>query len=130
MKKGSLKMKKTIALTSVIAITAVSVAVLVKKIISDNKFHDVEIINIDETCSNTPSSESNSDDGVSSIRIEEDTNSLTLIMEDDDIISSIKVLMNDEDCSSFKYAILETVLSQIENNDLEAARETMELMGI
>lgn len=122
-------MKKTIALTSVIAITAVSVAVLVKKIISDNKFHDVEIINIDETCSNTPSSELDSS-AVSSIRIEEDTNSLTLIMEDDDIISSIKVLMNDEDCSSFKYAILETVLSQIENNDLEAARETMELMGI
>ena len=121
-------MKKTIALTSVIAITAVSVAVLVKKIISDKKFRDVEIINIDETCSNTPSELDSS--AVSSIRIEEDTNSLTLIMEDDDIISSIKVLMNDEDCSSFKYAILETVLSQIENNDLEAARETMELMGI
>lgn len=113
-------MKKTIALTSVIAIT-VSVAVLVKKIISDKKFHDVEIINIDET---TPSSELDS-----SIRIEEDTNSLTLIMEYDDIISSIKVLMNDEDCSSFKYAILEAALSQAENGEIKNAVETIALIG-
>ena len=122
MKKGSLKMKKTIVLTSVIAITAVSVATIIKKMIS-HKFHshdDVEIIVEENDVNDTNYTDFNDDVIVIKIEPDDDENMLLVITD----------LMNDEDCSSFKYAILETVLSQIENNDLEAARETMELMGI
>lgn len=109
-------MRKTIAITSVIAIAITSVA-LVKKIISD-KFHDdVENNNIDETYMNTPSSSIEEDEGLS-IRID----------EDDEIISFIKNLMSDE-CSSFKYATLEAALSQAENGEIQNAIETIALIG-
>lgn len=110
-------MRKTIAITSVIAIAITSVA-LVKKIISD-KFHDdVENNNIDETYMNTPSSSIDEEDEGLSIRID----------EDDEIISFIKNLMSDE-CSSFKYATLEAALSQAENGEIQNAIETIALIG-
>lgn len=111
-------MKKTIALTSVIAITAVSVAVLVKKIISDK----------DETYMNTPSLSIDEEDK-GFIRIDEHDDSLilTVMDEDDDIISVIKNLMTEE-CSSFKYAVLEAALSQAENGEIEEAKNTLDFV--
>lgn len=109
-------MRKTIAITSVIAITLTSVA-LVKKIISD-KFHDDVEINIDETYMNTSSSSIDEEDEGLSIRID----------EDDEIISFIKNLMSDE-CSSFKYATLEAALYQAENGEIQNAIETIALIG-